>query len=230
MPHILYDKETVLEIIAEYLTDRISKEELALPVAVLYSNIVDYASKEHNRVKMPKFAQARKLIIADLTEYSKYNQGERFTSEVMYRLKELYYRDDDIDSILQHKYAINCYTEDVIICTVKLPSTEVMQMLTEGISGEKGKSELWGKINTIQKICTCIKKRDSDNILAVIPEFNRVVYLNDKGLINSNMKNLDPICDTLCMFVKNTPEGKAIVKSMNQAPHSLIVASEADSS
>ncbi len=231
MSHILYDREKVLEIIAEYLTTVQPDETSSLSAAALYDKIVKYTPKKHSlrRTPMPKFAQGRKLIIAALAEANQYQEGERFTSEVIWRMQELYYSEDDLESRLCYEYNVSCYSGEVIICTIKLPPLETMKMLTGGISAEKNKSILWGKINTIQKICTRIKKRDPDNILAVIPEFNRMVYLNGNGKLKSGMDDLDPLCDTLCMFVKNTSEGQALVEKMKQLPpHSLIDSSEGD--
>lgn len=226
MSHILYDKEKVLEIIAEYLTTMQPDTASSLPAAALYDNVVRYAAKKHKHTAMPKFAQARKLIIAALSEADLYHTGERFTSEVIGRMQELYYPEDDIDNILRYEYNILCYSGEVIVCTVPLRSVHQMRMLTGGISAEKEKSDLWGKINTIQQTCTRIKKEDPNNILAVIPEFNRMVYLNGSGKIKSDMDELDPLCDKLCMFVKNTPEGQAFVEKMEHLPHSLIDSAE----
>ena len=80
---------------------------------------------------------------------------------------------------------------------------------------------MWGKIDSIRKLCDRVKKRDPENILAVIPESNRMVYLNETGKINNKMKELDPICDTLLMFVKNTPAGRELVNSMSLTPLSI---------
>ena len=223
MSHILYDKEKVLEIIAEYLTTIQPDEASLLPAAAFYDDIVKYAEKKHKRTAMPKFLQARKLMIAELEEAELYCSSERFTSEVIFRMQELYYDEEDLENRLRFEYDISCYSGEVIICTVPLQTLEQMKLITGGISAEKEKSELWGKINTFQRICTRIKKSDPDNILAVIPEFNSMVYLNGSGKIKSGMDELDPLCDTLCMFVKNTPEGQALVERMSQMPpHSLI--------
>lgn len=221
-----YNKDDVLMTVAEYFTQEICEKDLYIPIEMMYDDIVQYALKTYKDVEMPKFSQARKLIISELTEYGLYSAGERFTSSVAYRLKQIYYGDNIIEEALSHEYEISCYTGDIIICTIKLPPTEIMQMLTKGISDKKGKSNIWGKINTISKICTILKKRDPDNILTVIPEFNRMVYLDNRGYINRKVKELDPICTTLCMFVKNNLKGQKLVESMRNLPHSLTESNE----
>ena len=56
-----------------------------------------------------------------------------------------------------------------------------------------------------------------------------MVYLNGSGKIKSRMNELDPLCDTLCMFVKNTLEGQALVERMSQMPPHSLIASPEDS-
>lgn len=228
MSHILYDKEKVLEIIAEYLMTVQPDEASLLPAAALYDDIIKYAEKKHKRTAMPHFTQARKFVIAALAEAYQYHAGERFTSEVICRMPELYYAEDDLESRLRYEYGISYYSGEVIICTVNLPPMETMKMLTGGISAEKGRTESWGRIDTIRKICSRIKKNDPDNILAVIPEFNRMVCLNGSGKIRRDMDDLDPLCDALCMFVKNTLEGQTLVEKMKRLPPHSLIASPGD--
>ena len=168
---------------------------------LLYEDIKGFASLKHPDVQMPKFSMARKMIISELTESALFQTGERLTADVLYRLKKVYYDDAVIENVLQKEYDVSCYAGDIIVCTLELPPDDIIKKLMQGISENKGKSALWGKINTIQKICTIIK------------ETNRMVYINDKGQINSAVKDLEPICSTLCMFVKKTPEGQAIIET-----------------
>ena len=211
-----YTHDDVMLVIAEFVLRERSEKDLSIPVELLYEDIKGFASLKHPDVQMPKFSMARKMIIAELTESALFQTGERLTADVLYRLKKVYYDDAVIENVLQKEYDVSCYAGDIIVCTLELPPDDIIKKLMQGISENKGKSALWGKINTIQKICTIIKERDPDNILAVIPETNRMVYINDKGQINSAVKDLEPICSTLCMFVKKTPEGQAIIESFKQ--------------
>lgn len=209
-----YSKSAVMSIIAEYVIKEMTKNDLSICVETLYEDIVHYASVHHPNVPMPKSSQARKMIISVLTEERNFQSGERLTAEAIFRLKDIYYDDTDIESVLQKEYEMHCYASDIIICTIKLPPDDIIKKLMLTISENKKKSELWGKISTIQEICSRIKDLNSDNILAVIPECNRMIYLNEKGEENNKVKDLEPVCKSLCMFVKNTPTGQAIVDSL----------------
>lgn len=212
MANQIYNKEKVLEIIAEFFHQDNAEEYLSLPFETVYSDIVKFAAKKHRRVQMPKFAQARKLIISELSDWGLFQDGERLSTQTAYRLKKRYYDD--------YAYDVTIYADDPIICTIKLPPAEILDMLAVGISDAKNKSHLWGRINVIRNLCSRIKKRNPDLILAVVPEFNRMIYLNENGNISSGMEELNPICDTLLMFVKNTPEGRELVKQMEYQPPS----------
>lgn len=45
-----------------------------------------------------------------------------------------------------------------------------------------------------------------------------MVYLNENAKISRKMDEINPICDTLLVFVKNTPEGCELVKQMEYQP------------
>ena len=216
MSNYKYDKENVLIVIADYIMISDETAIQLMSAEQLYDRIVDFAAKKYKSVLMPKFSQARKMVISRLIESNHFHEGERFTSEVISRLKECYYSSDDIMQVLINQYKIECYAEQAIICTLSLPSKDEMQRFSSILSTESKKSELWCKIDTIREICTRIKDRDPNSIIAVIPECNRMVYLDKNGMIDINMSELDPLCDTLCMFVKYTPEGQALVDEMIQ--------------
>ena len=218
MSNLKYDREEVLRIIAEYIIKEALETDATLPVEKLYDKIVCFAADSYSDEWMPKFSQARKIIISELTAFGKYNRGERFDVSVLYRLKDIYYNNELIEEVVRNEYEVSCYTDTLIICTIKLPPTEIMTGIFSGISEKKERSEMWGKIDSIRKICDRVKKHDPDNILAVIPESNRMVYLNGNGKINNKMNELDPICDTLLMFVKNTPAGRNLVDAMKAIP------------
>lgn len=218
MSNLKCDREEVLRIIAEYIIKEAHEADATLPVEKLYDKIVCFAADSYPDEWMPKFSQARKIVISELDAFGKYEWGERFDTSVLYRLRDIYYNDELIEEVVRNEYEVSCYTDTLIICTIKLPPSEVMTGIFSGISEKKERSEMWGKIDTIRKICDRVKKQDSDNILAVIPESNRMVYLNGNGKINNKMKELDPICDTLLMFVKDTPAGRKLVEDMQLMP------------
>ena len=218
-PNQKYDTQKVIEVMAEYM----AKTELEkIPMEELYEKIVSYAKKEHSKVKMPKFAQARKIIIKELTEQQLYDKDSQLTSETAYKLKDiyLYYDETKIEDVLHHEYEITTYGDSIIVCTFNLPPQETIEALTVGIGKENKKTTQWAFINTIGKICNKIKKQDTDNILAVIPECNRMNYINSNGCINHDLDELPPSCNSLCAFIKDSPQGHELLKKMN-LPHFL---------
>lgn len=215
MSNIKYDAEKVLSIIVEYFHKAEKGVFISLPFEKVYSEIVQYASEFYKEVKMPSFSQTRKLIISELREMGQFNEGDRLSSAIAYKLCDFYYDDENIENVLLNEYSVSLYCNNPIICTIKLPPVEVLDMLAESISNEKKKSHTWGRINVIYHLCNKIKKKNSDLIYAVIPQFNRMVYINPKGKIYKEVSDINPICDSLCMFVKNSNEGRAFVKKIS---------------
>lgn len=41
-----------------------------------------------------------------------------------------------------------------------------------------------------------------------------MIHLNSDGKIDKYINDINPLCDTLCMFVKNTPEGKNFINEI----------------
>lgn len=212
-----YDKETILLVFAEYFFTHNENDFLSLSLERVYSDIISYASESaiHQKVKFPKYSQMRKILISELTENGEYSQGERLTTAVAYRITKNYtcYDSDDIESLLYHnRYNVSMYSGSVIICTIKLPSEEVLDILAESIGEAKNESVTWSRVNIIQRLCKNMKNKNPKVILAVIPQYNRMVYLNSNGKISKQTDKFNPICDSVCMFVKNTPEGRKFIE------------------
>ena len=215
--NIRYDREKVLETIAEYFAEQMEQGELSLPVQDLYENIQEYA--ERKNIPMPAFLQARKYIIDELTYCGEYTKGERFTSETAYRLRSLYFSEKyDTESIIETFYENSKpYKGPFLVCAIRLPDTGLIDQLTMGIGEYNEKSEAWARFNTINKLCVKIKKKNPKLIYAVVPECNRAIYLNSKGKITSKAKEMLPICNSLLMFVKNCPEGAELIESLRNS-------------
>lgn len=230
MSNFIYDREEVLRITAEYFYQKNKGEIISLSFEKLYSEIVRYASVKYKRTKMPAVSQMRKFIIAELEKDMNddgdeqkilYTKGERFTSEVAYRLKKRYYNDENIEEILRIEYDVFVYCETPIICTVKLPPVEMLDVVAEGYSDENNKSVSWGRINFIKNLCKKIKNKAPSIILAVISGLNRMVYLNENAKISENAEDFNILCNTLCIFVRNSPEGRAFIEKIKNSPHYL---------
>lgn len=230
MSNIVYDKEKVLNIVAEYFYQKSEEEIISLSFENLYSEIVKYASVKHKRTKIPAVSQMCKLIIAELESDKDdcgneqeilYTKGERFTSKVAYRLKKRYYDNENIYEVLSIEYDVSVYCNTPIICTIKLPPDKVLATIAESYSSEHDKSISWGRVNFIQKLCNKIKKKAPSLIIAVIPEYNRMIYLNKNGKISKETNEFNVVCNSLCVFIKDTPEGHAVVEEFKNSPQSL---------
>ena len=217
MSNIKCSWDDVLHITAEYLNSSATETARSLPVEKLYEMIVDFAENNYPDEVMPKFSQARSIFIRELADHHLFEKGERFNASALFRLIEipLYYDRKDIEQVIRFEYEVSYYAESAIVCILKLPPSEIMSGIFEGISEKKKHSQMWGKIDSIRKICDKLKKRDPENILAVVPESNRMIYLNPEGQVNTKMIELDPVSDTILMFVKNTPSGQELVERMS---------------
>ena len=155
------------------------------------------------------------MLIDHLSAYGLYQEKERLTAAVASRIIETYEIDaekEDMDVLLSNHYTLTTYGGPVITCIAKLPAVEALDTLARIESKEKQKSLTWSRINMLRKLCQKIKKRNADVILAVIPQYNKAIYLNQNGRIDKHINNINPLCDTLLFFVKGTPEGRAFVK------------------
>lgn len=196
----------------------VRKEDLSVfTMDAIYDDIQHDASQSilYRNVAFPKYSRMRKMLIDHLSAYGLYQEKERLTAAVASRIIETYEIDaekEDMDVLLSNHYTLTTYGGPVITCIAKLPAVEALDTLARIESKEKQKSLTWSRINMLRKLCQKIKKRNADVILAVIPQYNRAIYLNQNGRIDKHINNINPLCDTLLFFVKDTPEGRAFVK------------------
>jgi hypothetical protein len=210
-----YDKETVLEIIANYFSNKNKEQLFSQPFEKVYEEAKKFASVHYPSVKMPQFSQARKILITYLTEANLYKEGERLTTAVAYRILEMYIDADPIEEVLYcNNYNVLLHVQQPIVCTIQLPPVEILDALANGISKSNKTSRIWGRFTLIDWLCQRIKKRDPKTILAVVPQLSRAVCIKENGKIRNDISDLNPTCDVLCMFVKDTPEGRALVQKM----------------
>ena len=219
-PKPRYEEDAVLEAMAVYFYEHvvIRKEDLSVfTMDAIYDDIQHDASQSilYRNVAFPKYSQMRKMLIDHLSAYGLYQEKERMTAAVASRIIETYEIDaekEDMDVLLSSHYTLTTYGGPVITCIAKLPAVEALDTLARIESKEKQKSLTWSRINMLRKLCQKIKKRNADVILAVIPQYNKAIYLNQNGRIDKHINNINPLCDTLLFFVKDTPEGRAFVK------------------
>ena len=129
MSNIKYNTIEVLNIIEQYMTSHPLNDDSYISIEGLYNDIVMYANQVCHNSPMPKFAQARKIIINCLKIHGRIKNDERLTTQVAYRLTDLYYCTDDIEKVLENEYDISIYSDDVIIYTpesLKEPYNNIM--------------------------------------------------------------------------------------------------------
>lgn len=217
MANIKFDKERILTLVATYFFEHGEEECTSLSMEKLYEKIVEYASINEKKLKMPSFAQMRNFIIEELTEAKLYNEREKLTSKVAYRILESFYDETDVEDLLEAEYNVSIYNGPTIVCTINLPPIDILDPIAVGFSKKEKKSKIYGRMNLIRRLCRSIKKTNPELILAVIPESNRVIHLNADGKIDREMASLNPICDTLCMFVKDGEEGRKLINEFKIA-------------
>ena len=49
-------------------------------------------------------------------------------------------------------------------------------------------------------------------ILAVIPQYNKAIYLNQNGRIDKHINNINPLCDTLLFLCQRHTGGQSVCK------------------
>ncbi|MGN0612452.1 MAG: hypothetical protein ACI4JB_00990 [Porcipelethomonas sp.] len=216
-PKPKYDKESILAVIAEYFYTHNDEELSSFSLNTIYEDIQYYASQSltYNKVAFPKYAQMRKILIAELSNNGLYEKGERLTTNVASRIIKLYdyYTDEEyIEKNISENFTFEFFSDPVISCIAKLPPVEAIDILASGLSNAENKSVSWGRINIIHHLCQKIKQKSPEIILAVIPQYNRMMYLKSNGKISDHVDNINPLPDTLCLFVKDTPEGRKFIE------------------
>lgn len=211
-----FNMDSVLEILADYFYNVATDTTKDKPYESVYNDILLFAKKNYPEVSMPKFSQMRKYLIKELTTNKLFKEGDILSTSVASKITELYHNADKIETkIYYDDFNIEIFTQAPIICTISLPPKEILDALAKGIRKNNKHSLTWSRVNLIHKICNKIKQKNPEIILAVIPEFSKLIYLNSNGIIDTNIDKFNPISNSLCMFVKNTEEGRKFVDSLN---------------
>lgn len=214
-----YNSDDFIQFIINYFKN-IPPEKKKKPFRKLYQEEILH-SGEKKGIRLPCFSQARNILLSELKRYDLIGDNVELTTEIAMLIQEA---EDGLFCAIREagtscKIEIN--SDDPIICTLKLPDTESLQSFAEGYAEENDKPDLWGRHNLITRLCWKIKRQNPDIILAVIPETNRLLYLTDKIVINNKMKSINPLYGSLCMFLKNTPEGQKIKNEIHEGTHIL---------
>ena len=152
--------------------------------------------------------------ISFLSKNHQYTPGERLTVAVLYRLIYIYkyYDYGIIKDILEYNhYHVQMHDGDPIICVIPLLPEKISDIYAKNII--HGNKEAMIRWNFIRNLCKEIKKINPSLILAVIPQVNRMSFMCKTGKINCQIHDLPPIYDSLCIFIKNTPEGQNLIRN-----------------
>ena len=188
----------------------------SLSTQEVYEEVKKYASDAVNyaTLKFPGFLQVRKIWISFLSENHQYTPGERLTVAVLYRLIYIYkyYDYGIIKDILEYNhYHVQMHDGDPIICVIPLLPEKISDIYAKNII--HGNKEAMIRWNFIRNLCEEIKKINPSLILAVIPQVNQMSFMCKTGKINCQIHDLPPIYDSLCIFIKNTPEGQNLIRN-----------------
>lgn len=210
-----YNKEILVKVIADYFYAHRNEKLFDYSFETIYEDIRYYASKSllYKKVEFPGYEHMRKILINELKSKDRFQQGEKLTTAVASRIMELYFSHSYyIEKTISEQYSLSVYCDPVITCVVNIPPVEAVDILAKEKSASKNKSVSWGRINIIRELCKEIKQKNPDVILAVIPQYNRMIYLNEKGRIDKHVENINPLFDTLIMFVRDCPEGRQFIE------------------
>lgn len=208
--------EKICEVTAEYFLTHKKEAFFSLSTQEIYEEVKKYASDAVNyaTLKFPGFLQVRKIWISFLSKNHQYTPGERLTVAVLYRLTCIYeyYDYGIIKDILEYNhYHVQMHNGDPIICVIPLLPEKILDIYAKNII--HGNKEAMIRWNFIRNLCKEIKKINPSLILAVIPQVNRMSFMCKTGKINCQIHNLPPIYDSLCIFIKNTPEGQNLIRN-----------------
>ena len=208
--------EKICEVTAEYFFTHKKEVFFSLSTQEVYEEVKKYASDAVNyaTLKFPGFLQVRKIWISFLSKNHQYMPGERLTVAVLYRLIYIYkyYDCGIIKDILEYNhYNVQMHNGDPIICVIPLLPEKISDIYAKNIV--HGNKEAMIRWNFIRRLCKEIKKINPSLILAVIPQVNRMSFMCKNGNINYQIHDLPPIYDSLCIFIKNTPEGQNLIRN-----------------
>lgn len=216
--------EKICEVTAEYFLTHKKEVFFSLSTQEVYEEVKKYASDAVNyaTLKFPGFLQVRKIWISFLSKNHQYTPGERLTVAVLYRLIYIYkyYDYGIIKDILEYNhYHVQMHNGDPIICVIPLLPEKISDIYAKNII--HGNKEAMIRWNFIRNLCKEIKKINPSLILAVIPQVNRMSFMCKNGKINCQIRDLPPIYDSLCIFIKNTPEGQNLIRNFPISHSSL---------
>lgn len=199
----LYNPDTLLDNLAEYFFTNDKEKLLITPFSIVYS---DFVSKNSD-LKLPKFSQARRIVIDELKKADLMNSKENLTTEVAYRLIQLYDYCDDLEFQLK-KYPGTLFSEQVIPCVIPLPSSDLFDDIAEGIQQQTGNTMTRQLL--INKICRTLKKKHKKIIVAAISDSNPIAMhkLSEPDISPKNLTS------SICLYVINNEEGRAFIQSL----------------
>lgn len=212
-----FNKKLILSIIANYFYDHRNENLSVYSLETVYADIIAKASESlrYKNVAFPGYEHIRKILIDTLSKNKLFQKEERMTTTAASRIVQLYnhFSDaDEIEIIISEQYTISIYDNPVITCKVKLPLKEALDALAGNMLNTKKKITSWDRFNMISRLYRFIKRKNADVILAIIPQYNKLYYLDSDGKINRNRKITDSVYDTPLIFIKDTPEGRNFLK------------------
>lgn len=162
---------------------------------------------------MPKYGQMRRYLLEALKEEGLIEEGERLTTEVAMRLKKPF------------TYDAHFLNDSFFVCTMELPSDEIMELLINGDEKEapkkKKKSQkssrtkkLTKRRKVIEQLCKSLKEEHPGVVLAVIPEAKFLAPFNPQK--TSKGYSTLASCSTLLLFIADNEEGRKLANTLSK--------------
>lgn len=199
----LYNPDTLLDNLSDYFFTHDKEKLFITPLRVIYS---DFASK-NPELNLPKFSQARRIIIDELKKYNLINSKENLTTEVAYRLIQTYNYYDELEFQLK-KYPGILFDKKIIPCVIPLPSNDVLDDIVKGIQKQTGKKT--SRQLLINRICRTLKKKHKNIIIAAISDSNPIAMykLSESDISPQNLTS------SICLYVLDNEEGREFIQSL----------------
>ena len=202
-PKSLYNPDTLLKNLAKYFSTHDKEKLFITPFKVVYSNFVE----KNPELKLPKFSQARRIIIEKLKNKKLIKAKETLTTEVAYRLIKLYKYYDKLEIQLK-KYPGILFDKKIIPCVIPLPSNDVLDDIVKGIQKQTGKKT--SRQLLINRICRTLKKQHKSIIIAAISDSNPIAMykLSESDISPKNLTS------SICLYVIDNEEGREFIQSL----------------
>lgn len=214
-----YDIDRILMLFTEYLLNLGKKKVESLSLLKLYSNFCQIQSN----IKIPSYDSLRKYIINVLKEYDYINDDEKLTKKHIWFLTKIYldslifdiYENFEIIPLSENmrtKCENTVVYNKVYICVIEIPIfKEVVKKIWEH-DNQKSKFSTY-LYNKIRKICSIIKNKNQNCVIAAIPESNYIITSISAKKEYNLSDEYNPVFNSnrIILFIQNNEAGRKLI-------------------